>query len=359
MGPDLRAARVVVSSVGALAGVLAATLAAEPVELPAGMPAVHEIRPGPGVSRVVDLSHYLPSLANTPGDTRVFVLEGALPGGTALVVGGTHANEIGGAAAATLLVERAKVTRGRLLVLPHANNSAVTLVDPERPCPPRLTVATESGTRTFLCGARLTNPLHQGAPDPSARRSGRSELPLFGHDARNLDRAYPGRADGTLTERVAYAIVELLRRERVDLAFDLHEAPPGSRLAWTLIAHPRALDLAAAAAVELDGAGLPLTLEVSRTGFRGLSHREWGDATDALAFLIETPNPNMVKGKRRPHPIDDPHLPLAVRVGSQLQAVVAVLEAYDAGVPAERGVRLAGVPGRSELVARGLGAFLN
>ena len=36
----------------------------------------------------------------------------------------------------------------------------------------------------------------------------------------------PGRPDGSITEKMAYAIVEMIKKEKVDLAFDLHEASP-------------------------------------------------------------------------------------------------------------------------------------
>src|SRR5690606_41570561 len=51
------------------------------------------------------------------------------PGGTAAILGGTHGNEISGVMAATVLVERAVPTKGRLIVIPHANNANVDYDD--------------------------------------------------------------------------------------------------------------------------------------------------------------------------------------------------------------------------------------
>lgn len=311
-----------------------------PVRLPRGAPATHDLRPGPGVTRTRMLSSYLPALAGTPGDTPVFVLEGKEPGGTLVVVAGTHENEIAGVFAATALIETARVSRGRLVVVPRANNSAVTLRDDERPVPEWITIDTPSGPRRFRFGSRLTNPLHQGAPDPVELKLPGAAKALRGNEVRNLDRAYPGSADGPLTQRIAFAIVELLRREKADLAFDLHEASPDSRLSWMIVAHPRALDVAAEAVLDLDAAGLPMKLEVSDEGFRGLSHREWGDATGALAFLVETPNPNQVKGALGIDPVDDAEYPLASRVAAHLRTVLAVVAAHSAEAPAERGIEL-------------------
>jgi predicted deacylase len=326
---------------------------------PSAAPASHDFRPGPGVTRTSMLSNWLPALAGTPGDTPVFVLEGKAPGGTLVVVAGTHENEIAGVVAATALVETARVSRGRVVVVPRANNSAVTVRDDERPVPEWITVGTPSGPRRFRFGARLTNPLHQGAPDPVEVRAPGAAEALPGKEARNLDRAYPGSADGPLTQRVAFAIVQLLRRERADLAFDLHEASPDSRLSWMIVAHPRALDVAASAVLDLDAAGLPMKLEVSDEGFRGLSHREWGDATDALAFLVETPNPNQAKGAIAVDPVDDPRYPLASRVAAHLRTILAVVAAWSAGAPVERGIELSVGPGPGSPGAKGLAELLH
>lgn len=332
--------------------------AAAEVRLPRGAPASHDIRPGPGVTRSLMLSRYEPSLAGTPGDTPVWVLDGQEPGGTVVVVAGTHENEIAGVFAATVLVETARVKRGRLVVVPRANNSAVTVRDAERPVPEWVTIASSTASRRFRFGSRYTSPLHQGAPDPAQVNLAGAAKPLPGYEARNLDRAYPGSATGPLTQRVACAITELLRRETADLAFDLHEAPPASRLSWMLVAHPRALDLAATAILELDAAGLAMKLETSDQGFRGLSHREWGDATAALSFLVETPNPNQVKGARDVEPVTHAEYPLAARVGAQLQTVLTVVATFSSSAPEERRIELVPEPDYRLLGAKGLGAFL-
>ncbi len=187
-----------------------------------------EIRPGPGVTRVGRLSDTLPVLAGTPGDTPVYTLAartGAAPGGTALVLGGTHADEPAGYLAAVALVEAASVTAGRLIVIPRANASGFTHNVPQEAHPQTFEIATPRGPRAFTFGARATNPVHQW-PDPQVYTLRGSGQALSGSETRNLNRAYPGRADGSLTERIAFAITTLIREERVDLAIDLHEAAP-------------------------------------------------------------------------------------------------------------------------------------
>lgn len=64
---------------------------------------------GEGVTSVQKLSDYLPSLKGTSGDSDVYVFKGEEPGGSTLILGGTHGNEPSGLIGATLLVENAKV----------------------------------------------------------------------------------------------------------------------------------------------------------------------------------------------------------------------------------------------------------
>ncbi len=336
------------------------------------------IVPGPGVSRVTALSANLPALRGTPGDTAVYVLEGRRPGGTVLVLGGTHGDEPAGYIAAVVLVERARVERGRLIVVPRANESGFTHNVPQEGHPQQFAVDTPGGTRRFTFGARATNPVHQW-PDPQVYTLASGQA-LSGSETRNLNRAYPGRADGTLTERVAFAITTLIRTERVDLALDLHEASPEYPVVNTIVAHQRATDLAALANLGMQAAGVEIGLEASPETLRGLSHREWGDTTPALAALMETTNPAegrlrgatsaglVVEGRDRFYvlaagrrglsvPFDGRGWPLATRVGRHLAGVTAFADALGQLSPASA-VELSGVPNCHSLVAQGIGAFL-
>jgi predicted deacylase len=318
----------------------------------------HDIRAGAGVTYVKHLSDYLPSLAKTPGDSEVYVLEGKEKGGTVFVAGGTHGNEIAGMMAATILVERARVQKGRWIVLPHANNSAVSYADSRRPGLSSIALTTPSGKREFRYGSRLTKAEHQGMKDPEKYRHPKSSEELDGSEARNLDRAYPGKAEGNLTERMAYAILQLLIKEEVDVAFDLHESGPDSRLAWMVVANPKNVDTAAIAILALDAANIPMKLEPSSDTFRGLSHREWGDATKAQAFLFETPNPGMSDRSGEADVVNDAKYPLARRVGVHLATMMAILDAYNDSAPATLAVKIADVPGLPQLTSAGVGAFL-
>jgi predicted deacylase len=339
---------------------LCASVIAAQVVVPPATPREHDIRPGPGVTATKMLSDWAPTLKRTPGDTPVYVLDGKEPGGTVFVAGGTNGNEIAGIMAAVVLVEHATVRKGRLIVIPHANNSAITDTDPERPGPAFIRVTTPSGERRFLYGSRRTKAADQGAPDPPKYQhpNPKSTEALEGTEARNLNRAYPGVADGTLTQRMAFGIMQVLRTEHVTIAFDFHEAGPDSRLAWMVVAHPKNLEAAAGAVLDLEAQGLAMKLEPSSETFRGLSHREWGDATAAQAFLFETPSPSMVSDTRGVDFVNDAKLPLSRRVGGQLASFTAVVAACNADAPEGAKVALGGIPSMADMISAGVGAFL-
>ncbi len=320
------------------------------------------MKPGSGVTAQRRLSEWLPSLAGTPGDTAVFVLQGKEPGPTVFVAGGTHNMEMAGVIAAAILVERAVVQRGRLIVVPRANASGASWRDPKDLGPGQYTFDTASAKRTFAVGTRLTHPSHQGEPDPSSYLHPDSREKLPGFEMRNLNRAHPGKADGNLTQRMAYALTRLIASEGATVAFDLHEAGPSSRLAWLIIANPKNIEQAANAALDLGDRGIDMRIEASSSTFRGLSHREWGDATKAAAYLIETPNPYQVSSYDGDHLLDPRHeaeFPLWMRVGGHLEAVMAILHVHNTDVVPTARFEAVGVPSLAELKARGIGAFLN
>ncbi len=318
----------------------------------------HDIRPGPGVTETLSLSVYHEALADTPGDTPVYLLEGDAPGGTVLILGGSHPNEIASVMAAVLIVEQADISAGRLFVVPYANNSAAWYAEGmDEPSPRTLTFVNEKGEeREFAYGSRLTDPAHQG-PDGDVFVHYPSGAEMRGHEARNLNRVHPGRPDGTLTQKISYALFELVERERVDIVIDMHEAPPTARLANMLIAHPDGLEQASIAVMELQTHGISLGLEVSREEFFGLSHLEFGNRTDALSFLTESPNPAQESIAERGDPVDDPDNPLTHRVRLQLLTIKQVLSAHALLAPGWE-VAFSFPFSADELLIAPLGAFL-
>ena len=337
------------------------------------------IAAGPGVTARHLLSAWLPALAGTPMDTPVFELRGAAPGGTVVVLGGTHGDEPAGYLAAVVLVEHARVAAGRLIVVPRANASGFTHNIGQEAHPQAFEVDTPAGPRRFTYGARASNPVHQW-PDPQVYFHAGSGQALSGTETRNLNRAYPGRADGSLTERLALAITTLIAREEAGLAIDLHEASPEYPVVNTLVAHQRAMDLAALANVALQEQGVAIGLEASPETLHGLSHREWGDATGALAVLAETTNPAqgrlrgatsarlVTRGRDRFYarasargrlsaPVPEAGCPLDERVARHL-ATVRELVTTLALVAPDQAVALEGVPTYPDVMEAGLGRWL-
>ncbi len=145
--------------------------------------------------------------------------------------------------------------------------------------------------RTFRYGSRTTNPVYEW-PNPDIYIHPASGQTMAGVERSNLNRTHPGVADGGITERLAYGFMQLIKKEQVDLAIDLHEASPEYPVVEAMVAHENAMELAAMVAMELDFEGIPMRLEPSPQNLRGLDHREWGDNADVLAILLETSNPS-------------------------------------------------------------------
>ncbi len=338
--------------------------------------------PGPGVTAVRTLSEYAPRLCGSGLDTEVYVLDSGRPGGTVLVMGGTHPNEPAGFVAAVVVLECAQVRQGRLLVVPRANKSGFSCTDPGEGMPARFAVETEHGARWFRLGSRFTNWVHQW-PDPLVYVHFPSGQRLSGAETRNLNRAFPGRRHGSPTERLAHALVQLVRAEGVDLVVDLHESAPEYPVNNAVIAHERASEVAAIATLRLQEEGLSFNLEPSPYTFHGLTHREIGDHTEALALLLETANPmqGRLRGEGVPEvvvggldrcylraatirnktvlrvPYDAGGLPLAERVGRHTAALLALLGAFSELHP-DRPVEVSGLPDYHALRERGLGGYL-
>lgn len=337
------------------------------------------IRKGAGVTTIKQLGDYFEGLKGTSGDTAVYVLDSGMPGGTALLLGGTHPNEPSGFLSAVLLIENAKPTKGRMIIIPRANNSGFSHTDYTEGAPQRFTLKAASGERWFRFGSRATNPTDQW-PDPDIYVHAASGQKLSGSETRNLNRAYPGRPDGTLTEKVAYGIVQLIKKEKVNLTIDLHEASPEYPVINAIVAHERAMEVAAEVTIGLQMDGIKIGLEPSPKSLRGLSHRELGDATDTLAILMETANPaqgrlrgatneqlvltgkdpmyeRAAKLNRLFVPYDAKGQPLELRVARHVTAINEFLMVMSKKKP-QQAVSLTKVPSYGDMVKKGLGPYL-
>jgi hypothetical protein len=225
----------------------------------------------------------------------------------------------------------------------------------------------------------LTNPVHQW-PDPSIYINPAGQK-LSGADSRNLNRCYPGRKTGSLTEKIASGIMELIKKEKIDLALDLHEAAPEYPVINAIVFHENSADLAALALMELQIEGFDFRLEASPINLRGLSHREWGDHAQIMAILLESANAShgRLKGKTSPAlivegkdknymkaaklgllfvPYGEDGIPLKLRVARHLAAVKSILSNLEELYPEKR-IEIKNMPSSSELKKVGIGPFLN
>ena len=322
--------------------------------------ALAEQRPGPQVSRIGALSDYLPSLAGTNMDSPVFFIEPSAPAANGakipaiLILGGTHGDEIAGVVSASLFVSWARPESARLIVIPRANASAALWPDPVRAGPPIVNIPGMSGERPFHYGSRYTNPQDENQPDPAVYLppGGGAEDSLKSTEFRNLNRNYPGSADGSLTSRAAFAIFTIIKKENVRAAFDLHEASPSSGLAWDIVAHPKCMAYAASGAIAAADRGVNMVLDRSAPKHKGYSHREWGEGTDSAAYLIETLNPGQVAGGRPGlNQMYNDKAPLMRRVGIQIETILAILEAQGEGEEPSGWTKIEGMPTLDELEA--------
>ena len=335
---------------------------------------------GPGVTSVKKLGEYLAPIRGTVNDCNLYVLEGREPGATMFILGGSHAEEPAGRLAAWLLVENGLVEKGRLIVALSASRSASTMTRLGGAYPPDFTIDTPSGPRTFRMGDRWTNPLDQW-PDPEVFIHYPSGQELAYVDVRNLNRTWPGRPNGTLTEKTAYAFMEMIRREGVDVVIDLHEAELQYPVISTIVTHQKGQELATMAAMMLsDVEGFKIGTEFSPPTLHGLSHREIGDHSQAVSLLFEAPEPfldatrgitsreQLLTGKDEfvvkagQHgllfeTIDEKGWPIAVRVGRHTSAILQVAETWSEDHP-DRPLGFSGIPRYAEVIDKGVGAFL-
>lgn len=334
---------------------------------------------GPGVTEVKMLSEYFPDLEATNGDTEIYVLKGTKPGASALILGGTHPNEPAGFLSAVFLIENAVLEEGTLYVIPRANNSAFTCTDPQEGSPMRFTIQTDNGERWFRFGSRATNPVDQW-PDPEIYVHASSGQRLSGSETRNLNRSYPGRKDGTFTEKISYGITELINKEEIDFFIDLHEASPEYPTINAIVAHENSMQLASQSLINMQVEGVDISLEPSPKNLHGLSHRELGDFTNTLPVLMETSNPAqgrlrgrtnealIVEGKDKFYemaakygrlyvPFDENGHPIDERVARHVTGVVQLANSYNELNLGEK-IVIKGIPTYNEIANGGLKTYL-
>jgi hypothetical protein len=335
---------------------------------------------GPGVTDVRKLSEYSPGLAGTMADTAIYVLEGREPGGKALLIGNTHANEPEGMLSALIIIENGVVEKGTLYVIPFFNASGSRNTRAGDGYPLYFDVAADWGARRFRYGNRDASPLDQW-PDPDVYIHYPDRQLLSYIDVRNTNRTWPGRADGPLMERVTFGAMELMRKEGVDVAVDVHGAETMFPVTNCIVAPDKSIRIATLASLTVKAMeGFENHVEPSPAGFRGLSHREIGDYSETMPFLLEAPIPfldqptgpktvkflldgkdpfllSLSKKKKLFVPYDEGGWPLEKRVGQNLSVTLEIFRQFTKKTAA-RPIVVRGVPRYADVVKAGVGHFL-
>jgi hypothetical protein len=333
-----------------------------------------------GVTEVKRLGDYFEGVRGTVNDCNVYVFEGEEPGATMMVIGGTHPEEPAARLAAWLFAENAVMDQGRLIVVLSANRSATTVTRVGGAYPPDFTIPTDWGEQTFRLGDRWSNPLDQW-PDPEVYIHYPSRQNLAYVDIRNLNRTWPGRPNGTLTERTTHAFMELIRQEQVDIFIDLHEAELQYPVISTIVAHDSGEELATFVSMMLSDEEFNMGMEYSPKNLHGLSHREVGDYSEAVSLLFEAPEPFLDATRGRTtreqlltgqdefvvkagehgllfERIDENGWPIDTRVGRHTSAVLMTMDSWTELNP-DRPLRCRGVPRYADVIERGLGHWLH
>ena len=339
------------------------------------------------LSEVRMLSEYCEGLKGTPADTEIYVFDSGVKGGTFLIFGGTHPNETAGMLAAVALVENMKPTAGRFFVIPWLNKSGFTHTSPLDGMQDFFDVKLDDGSvRTFRVGNRLTNPVHQW-PDRTYYEgtSGRKLVGTETAEIRNVNRMYYGNENGVLTEKVCWAIYQLILKENVNLTMDMHEGSPEFLYLDCVMVNekadnPTAMSIAQGMSLDMEFDDLTMRAEFSGMKSYGLSHRSLGDNTQSMMTLMETYNPSMgplhgkmtdaliIDGKEPNYAeayqkglnyfkVGEDGYPLINRVARHITCIWYLAQEYTVKHP-DRAMAFEGLGSYYDMVEKGLGGLL-
>lgn len=127
-------------------------------------------------------------MEGTTLETEVYVFTSSIEGPTIFITGGTHGDEVAGWQAADKLITKEYYESfiGKVIVIPHLNKLACSLQQRY----------------------------------PGVNSSGNYN----GETYSDLNRSFPGKEDGTLTEKLAYAICQEVLKYNPKYVVDLHES---------------------------------------------------------------------------------------------------------------------------------------
>jgi len=334
---------------------------------------------GPGVTKVAKLSDYTEGLKGTVADTNVFYLEGKEEGGKIFIIANTHSNEPAAILTALIFIENAVVDKGTLIIIPEFNNSAGRNTRPGDGYPLYYEIPTDWGTKKFRMGNRDASPLDQW-PDPDVYVHYPDKQLLSFLDVRNTNRTWPGRPDGPLMERVTYGAMQIMRSEKVDIAVDVHGAETMFPVTNCIVAPEKSIRIATMTSLTVKAREkFDNHVEPSPSGFRGLSHREIGDHSDTLPFLLEAPLPfldqptgpktvdllldgkdpfllSLSKKKKLFVSYDETGWPMEKRVGQHCSVILEIIRQFSRKFP-DKAIKLRNVPRYADVVKNGVGHY--
>ncbi len=338
--------------------------------------------PSENITTVKKLSDYSGVVKGTVNDCNVYIFDSGVPGGTILLLGGTHPEEPAANVAAQVFTENLKVTQGKVIVIDRFNTSGSLCTRIGEAYPRFFTIETPWGVKKWRYGDRTASPLDSW-PDPEAYVHYPSGQNLAYMDIRNINRNWPGKADGLLTERTAYAAMELIRAENVNMTVDFHEAELEYPVENTIVTHEKGNEVAAMTSMMLTSQtfDVPIGMEFSPKALHGLSHREIGDYSDAVSYLFEVAEPMLdrirgitdeellMSGKDRfvikagEHkllyaPIDENGWPIDKRIARHVTTTVTLIQVNNMMHP-DQTILLEGIPSYDDILANGTGAYLH
>jgi len=279
------------------------------------------------------------------------------------------------------MIENAQVEKGTLIVIPQFNHSASRTTRPGDGYPLYFHISTPWGKKRFRLGNRDASPLDQW-PDPDVYIHYPERQLLSFIDARNVNRTWPGRPNGLPMEQVTYAAMELIRKEKVDLVVDIHGAETMFPVTNCLVAPEKSAKLATMVSLTVKAReNFDSHVEPSPPKFRGLSHREIGDYSEAWPFLLEAPIPfldqptgpktekflldgrdpfllRLARKNKLFVPYDESGWPMEKRIGQHLSVTQEIWRQYSRRT-SERAIIVRGVPRYAEVVEKGVGYYFH
>lgn len=332
------------------------------------------------ITQVKKLSDYSDVVKGTVNDSNVYIFDSGVDGGVMLLFGGTHPEEPAGIMAAQMFTENLKVNQGKIIVLDRLNTSGSTCTRIGEAYPRFFTVDTPWGEKKWRYGDRAANPLDSW-PDPEVYIHYPSGQSLAYVDIRNSNRNWPGKKDGLLTERTAYAVMRLIEAEGVDMTLDFHEAELEYAVENTIVTHEKGNDVAAMTSMMLTSQtfDVAIGMEFSPKALHGLSHREIGDFSNAASFLVEVAEPMLdrirgitdeellMSGKDRfvmkagDHgllyaPIDENGWPIDKRVARHVETAKTIMQ-VNGTIHPENAIQFEGIPSYQEIMETGAGVY--